>query len=145
CTECGSIWSSADGRHWTRDAALSPSPAALDVATDGRRVVVVEESCPNDACRTVTWTSADGRTAWSLSPGELPIVRPRVAFAAGETIPGTGFVHLFSSPNGLTWTEIQSDLDLGECDVAALAGAADRLLLVGDGDCRQIWVSRAPS
>ncbi len=146
CDRCEAVWSSTDGRKWTLDAKLGPALVEPHVATDGRRVVVVDGACPGD-CETVVWTSADGRTGWTLGSRTLPIWSPRVAYAgssfivAGRRAPNG--ISIFASPDGKAWAEVNSDLGLGDCGFVALAGSADRVLLVGDQDCPGIWLSHA--
>ncbi|MGI8928653.1 MAG: hypothetical protein ACR2H0_04210 [Candidatus Limnocylindrales bacterium] len=147
CGGCGMVWSSMDGLDWSQGPTLTPDPLRLDVATDGRRVVVVEQAC--DDCLTTTWTSADGRTGWQRGPTELPILSAHVTYAAdrfvvaGKRLPNG--VSIFTSPDGAAWTRIDSDLAIGDCGVADLAGSDDRIIVAADDHCSPaIWVSRAP-
>lgn len=155
CRGCETVWSSTDGRAWSLDATLSatpdPFPADLDIdlATDGRRVLIVEDAC-QQACGTGIWSSADGRTGWTFGSDLLLISQPRVTFAAntfflaGETAPNG--LRVFGSPDGITWTVASRRPPLGPCGFSGFVGAGDRLLLIGgDEGCGSgIWVSRAP-
>lgn len=147
----GTVWSSSDGRDWTLDATLGPS-AGVGVASDGRRVIVVDEQCA-DECEFRIWISADGRTGWTRIPQVLQVEEPWVTYAAdtfivaGEKDGGDDAdrgVHIFTSPDGMSWTEFETDLLLKSCYTGALVGAEDRVVLLGVNECSGIWVSRAP-
>ncbi|NJD27993.1 MAG: hypothetical protein FIA92_06805 [Chloroflexi bacterium] len=149
--DAGTVWSSSDGRDWTLDASFGAS-AGVGVASDGRRVMVVDEQCAAD-CEFRIWISEDGRTGWTRSPQVLGVGEPWVAYAAGTFIVAGEIdggddanrgVHIFTSPDGTTWTEFKTDLLLDSCYTAALVGAEDRVVLAGDEACSGIWVSRAP-
>jgi hypothetical protein len=149
CEGCATVWTSADGRDWTPLTTLSPQQAVLDVATDGQRVVVLEQAEWDDR-ETSVWTSADGRSEWTRG-GPLPIWQPRITYAgnrflaAGETAPNG--VGVFSSSDGMSWAPVRNDLylgDWGNCGLDALAGAEDRVVaVVADESCTGIWVSSA--
>lgn len=149
--EAGTVWSSRDGRDWSLDASFGESQG-VGVASDGRRVVVVDEPCGED-CGTRIWVSEDGRTGWTQSPQVLPIGEPRLTFAAdtfiltGEIDAGDDAdqgVHVFASRDGVAWTEFETDLHLRSCYAGALEGAEDRVVLLGVDECEGIWVSLAP-
>jgi hypothetical protein len=148
CNDCGTVWSSADGRTWTRDGTLGTGPVGFDVASDGRRVVVAEQVCPEEECVTMMWASADGRTGWRAADQTLPIQRPRVAFAAATFIvvgdTGSAGGRVFTSRDGRAWTQVADDLVLGDCALSGLAGAENGLALAAEG-CPSLWVSRAAS
>lgn len=147
----GTVWSSSDGRDWSLDATFGPS-AGVDVASDGRRVIVVDEQCAEE-CEFRIWISADGRTGWKRAPQVLQVEEPWVTYAAGTFIvagekdggdDADRGVHIFTSPDGMSWTEFETDLLLKSCYTGALVGAEGRVVLLGLNECSGIWVSRAP-
>lgn len=139
------VWTSPDGRNWSQHASLTPNPTWLDAATDGRRVLVVEQGCED--CATDVWTSADGRTGWQRAPTALPIDSAHVTYAGdmfvlAGTMSGRG-LRIFTSRDGMAWTEIDHDLSLRNCRVSDLAGSSDRVVLAAWDHCKPaIWVSR---
>jgi hypothetical protein len=154
CGGCGTVWSSRDGRDWTLDATLSEDAAGLDVASDGRRVVVVivDEQCA-EACQVRILISDDGRTGWTPAPQTLPVGDPLVTYAADTYIVTTGIGHrdgaqVFTSPDGLRWAEfVETDFrstGSTDCYARELAGADDRVVMLGGGGCEGLWVSLAP-
>lgn len=141
-------WETGGARKLTRDLALGDGIQSAAIATDGRRIVVLESVC-KEACSTRAWSSANGRTEWASTDKPLPILWTEpvlLAFAggsfvtAGQRAPsGVGF---YASPDGLTWTEIRTDLSLGDCRLSALAGSDHELVIAPDGDCGAgIWFS----
>jgi hypothetical protein len=153
CGGCGTVWSSRDGRDWSLDATLGEESAGLDVASDGRRVVVVDEQCA-EACQVRILISEDGRTGWTPAPQVLPVGDPLVTYAADTYIvtasiedrddPRYG-AQVFTSPDGLRWTEyVDTDFRSGDCFARELEGAEDRVVILGGGSCEGLWVSRAP-
>jgi hypothetical protein len=137
------VWSSLDGLDWTLDGTGGQQSYDLELASDGRRVVAMTNSFPEDR-ETAVWTSPDGRAGWTLET-QLPIWQPSLTFAANMFIAGGAGPypdpHLLTSADGRSWTEINHDLS--SCNVGGLFGALDRVLLVSD-DCPGIWVSLAP-
>lgn len=153
CGDCGTVWTSTNGRDWTRDATLGETSTASAVGSDGRRVVVTDGQCL-DECQLGIWVSEDGRTGWTRAPEQFPVTDAYVTFAAGTFIlaglieslrdPAHG-VHIYTSPDGLSWTEfVETEFRTGECYASALEGAEDRVIFLGTSDCEGIWVSRAP-
>lgn len=153
CGDCGTVWSSTNGRDWTLDATLGETSRASAVGSDGRRVVVVDEQCAEE-CQLGIWVSEDGRTGWTRAPQQLPVNEAYVTFAAGlfilsasienNDVPGQG-VHIYTSPDGLSWTEfVETDFQGRECYSTALEGAEDRVVFLGSVECEGIWISRAP-
>lgn len=149
--DAGTVWSSGNGRDWALDASLGESQG-VGITSDGRRVVVVDEPC-GEECGTRIWVSDDGRTGWTQSRQVLPVGEPRVTFAAdrfiltGEIDGGDDAdqgVHVFTSPDGVNWTEFETDLHTRSCYTGALEGAEDRVVLLGVDECEGIWVSLAP-
>jgi hypothetical protein len=155
CGACGTVWSSRDGRDWRLDApTFSEDTAGLDVASDGRRVVVVivDEQCAG-ACQVRILISDDGKTGWTPAPEVLPAGDPLVTYAADTYIVTTSIwdrddpfgVHVFTSPDGLRWTEFaETDFRSTDCYARELEGAEDRVVMLGGGGCEGLWVSRAP-
>ena len=156
CGGCGTVWSSRNGRDWSLDApTLSKDTAGLDVASDGRRVVVViaDEQCA-DACQVRILISDDGRTGWTPAPQVLPAGDPLVTYAADTYImtidiwdrddPRFG-APVFTSPDGLRWTEfVETDFRSTDCYARELEGAEDRVVMFGGSGCEGLWVSLAP-
>jgi hypothetical protein len=148
CSGCGTVWSSADGRAWRLEAALdlpeSDYGVDVDVATDGRRLVVVA-GC-GLGCPTTVWSSDDGRTGWTKAATTLDVGRPQVAFAGGRFVVigrSANGVRLFTSTEGTTWSQItDEDLPFRGCGARSLAGSPDRLILSGETDCGSIWLSK---
>ncbi len=149
--DCGTVWSSSDGRNWRLDATLGTN-AGADVASDGRRVIVVDEHCAEE-CELHIWISDEGRTGWTRAPQVLQVGEPRLTYAAGTFIltgeidagdDADRGVHVFTSSDGTSWTEFETDLRLRSCYAGALEGAPDRVVLLGVEECEGIWVSRAP-
>lgn len=155
CEECGTVWSSRNGRDWTLDATFDESARGLAIGSDGRRVVVVISvgDCASE-CEIEIWHSDDGRTGWERTPQALPVAEPKLTYAADRFIltgtiedrddPNAG-AHVFTSLDGITWTEFfETDFDVTECYFEALEGAENRAVLLGSNDCEGIWLSRAP-
>ena len=155
CGDCGTVWSSRNGRDWTLDATLGENSTGLAIGSDGRRVVavVVDEDCEAE-CRLGIWVSENGRTGWTPAPQLFHVSEPYVTFAGGRFIlsasiednddPGQG-VHIYTSPDGLSWTEfVEPEFRIGECYTGGLEGAKDRVVFLGTNDCEGIWVSIAP-
>jgi hypothetical protein len=154
CGGCGTVWSSRNGRDWRLDATLSGDTAGLDVASDGRQVVVVivDEQCA-DACHARILSSDDGRTGWTSAPQVLPAGDPLVTYAADTYIVTTNIWELdprfgaqvFTSRDGLRWTEfVETAFRPRDCDARELEGTEDRVVMLGEGGCEGLWVSLAP-
>lgn len=155
CGGCGTVWSSRDGRDWRLDATLSEDAAGLDVASDGRQVVVVlvDEQCA-ETCQGRILISDDGRTGWTPAPQILPVGDPVVTYAADTYIVTTYIwdrddprfgAQVFTSPDGLRWTEfVETDFRSTDCYARELEGADDRVVMLGGGGCEALWVSLAP-
>jgi hypothetical protein len=150
--ECGTVWSSSDGRRWRLEATLGPDGGA-DFASDGRRMVIAGDQCEGE-CRIRVVTSADGRTDWRPMPAVFPAADPLVTYAA-ETFIVAGFIepnddpqqgaHIFTSADGRSWTElVEPDFRTGDCWATGLEGAEDRAMFLGRGACEGVWVSLAP-
>ena len=155
CGDCGTVWSSRNGRDWRLERTLNQTARGLAIGSDGRRVVVAVSvgDCASE-CAVEIWRSDDGRTGWERTPQVLPVGEPRLTYAA-ESFILTGTIedrddpdegaHVFTSPDGLTWTEfVETDFDVTECYFEALEGGDDRAVLLGTNDCEGIWVSLAP-
>jgi len=155
CEDCGTVWSSRNGRDWKLDATLGDSSTGLAIGSDGRRVVVVvvDEQC-QVGCLLDIWVSDDGLTGWTRATERFPVSEPYVTFAGGKFIlsasiednddPGQG-VHVYTSSDGLSWTEfVEPDFRTGECYTSGLEGADDRVVFLGSNECEGIWVSLAP-
>jgi hypothetical protein len=93
--ECGTVWSSSDGRRWRLEATLGPDGGA-DFASDGRRMVIAGDQCEGE-CRIRVVTSADGRTDWRPMPAVFPAADPLVTYAA-ETFIVAGFIEPNDDP-----------------------------------------------
>lgn len=155
CEECGTVWSSRNGRDWRLDATFDETARGLAVGSDGRRVVVVITvgDCATE-CEVEIWRSDDGRTGWERTPQVLPVGDPKVTYA-GDSFILTGTIedpdspdegaHVFTSPDGINWMEfVETDFEVSECYFEALEGTDDRAVLLGSDDCAGIWLSRAP-
>ena len=153
CDGCGTVWSSRDGLDWRLDATLGEESAGLDVASDGRRVVVIDEQCADD-CRVRILVSDDGRTGWTPAPQVLPVGDPLVTYAADTYIVTTSIedrddprygAQVFTSPDGQRWTEfVETDFRSGDCYARELEGAEDRVVMLGGSSCEGLWVSLVP-
>lgn len=156
CATCLTTWASPDGRSGTVTVNHSSDPSGSafqqgrDVATDGRTVVIIEEACdaPGD-CVTHSRSSTDEGSSWTDGVTPIPFVPswfPRVTFAgdsfivAGRRTPNG--IGVFVSRDGLAWTELRTNLSLGDCNLQAIAGSEDRVMVAGDSQCPGIWVSR---
>jgi hypothetical protein len=151
--ECGTVWSSSDGRKWRADATLGPAFGA-DVASDERVLVVLLDDDEECDCRVRVITLPNGRTGWTVASEVLPFGDPLATYA-GDTFIATGWTeppddlqqsaHVFTSPDGRNWTEfVPAPFRMNDCYATSLEGADDRAILLGRDGCAGIWVSLAP-
>ena len=146
----GVAWGTGGARKLVREVELFDQCNGAQVATDGRRVVVLAAVSSQDSCLTRAWSSADGRTGWVSTdqPVPIPWTEPSLLVFAGGTFVTAGRrapngVGIYASPDGIDWTEIRTGLSLGDCRLTGLAGTADELVIVPEGLCGTgIWISR---
>lgn len=148
----GVAWDTGGARKLVREVKLIEQQNSARVASDGDRVVVLASLC-EEQCFTSAWSSEDGRNSWVSTRQPMPIVwtEPQLLvfaggsfFTAGQRAPSG--VGVYASRDGVTWTEIRTDLSLGECRLNALAGTDRELVIAPDANCAAagIFLSRAP-
>lgn len=152
------VWTSSDGRSWTRSAELPLVPAAEDsdvildsVATVGARVVAVGHvsTQTSAAARAFAWWR-DGDT-WSVTEiGQfIPSQGVRLVAVPGGLLalfgPGTGTScssSIWSSDDGSSWSCIGNDPVFADSTVSDAAVSPDAEVLVGSGpDGAAVWTS----
>ncbi len=135
------VWTSPDGRTWSRAQGSLGNGAAFDVSTGGPGLIAVGLAGGNDA---PVWTSADGLT-WSAAPSD-PVFRG--AWLRAVAVGGPGLVTVGStmdgpaawySSDGVTWERASAppppqDVadDGADAWMQDVAVAGDRLVAVGE-------------
>lgn len=145
--EHGVVWTSTDGRSWSRvaDAPLFHAPSGTDqtfgdsikaVATDGTHLVAVGTvGTQGDVGSALAWSSSDGRTwkrgtAVDFAYGQMFNVAavPNGFLGIGPSGTDSCVGGIWSSADGDTWTCVATDLSMG--GFAAYAAAASPTLTV---------------
>ncbi len=139
------IWTSSDGRTWSRVIGQELGPGVInDVTCGGPGLVAVGDGEGDGSARGAVWTSRDG-LAWSRAPDDPVFGRGwiKAVTAGGPGLVAVGFPHrAWFSPDGLTWTRasvppVPPDVypgDNGQTPQVYLddvAAAGDRLVAVG--------------
>jgi hypothetical protein len=114
----------------------------VSLAYDGRQFAVAGNGCGGE-CGTTVWSAIDGQPFEQVA--ELDVWHAHVVSM------GTGFVlagpsnsgpRVFTSLDGETWEELETDLDRTPCAIGALVGGPAGLLIAGHPECPGIWISR---
>jgi hypothetical protein len=140
--EIPGIWSSADGLAWDRANVPSPGTFSDLVAGPGALLAVGDPYQES----TALWRTTDG-AGWQRETNDFGGQRIRIAAATAN-----GFVAftstLWTSPDGLAWTESpsESSLALAALGVQKIARAGDRLVALaggagGAGGPISVWTS----
>jgi hypothetical protein len=157
--ELADIWTSYDGRTWSRVPGEELGPGVIDdVAAGGPGLVAVGLS--RSHLVGAVWTSRDGLT-WTLAPDD-PVfdgARIRGVAAGGPGLVAVGVLHrAWFSSDGLTWDlasvpVVPPDVYLGDngqmpqVNMSDVAAAGDRLVAVGsmmmndNSDEAVVWTS----
>jgi hypothetical protein len=128
------VWTSTDGRTWTR-----PSPSGLSTSAELRSIVTGTQglvAVGGDGSRAASWTSKDGATwvegpdAPALAGGSmLQVHSTSTGLVALGTVNGGGAAWL--SADGSTWTKLDPGPAFQGAQVTAAAGIGSRLVLFG--------------
>ena len=140
------LWATNDGRAFSRVGKAGFDASAI--TTDGRTMVLAGHACtPEGECTFRIATSRDGGP-FIDSEASLPVIIPRLGFADGTFVLvglELGLPRFFSSDDGSTWTELESNLVARECSVRRLVSGPSALILIGDtaGGCEGAWLTRS--
>ncbi|MGH2464531.1 MAG: hypothetical protein ACRDGI_03645, partial [Candidatus Limnocylindrales bacterium] len=144
------VWTSTDGRSWSRvaDSALFHAPAGTDptfgaamsgVATDGKHVVAVGTvGTQGDVGSALAWSSTTGRawqrgTATDFLYGQLFKVAavPGGFLGTGPSGSDSCLGGIWSAVDGSAWTCIASDPSIGGFAAYAAAASPTTMVVVG--------------
>ena len=148
----GIVWISNDGLSWERipfDEEVFGLSQLEHIVATGSGLVVVGNSCSEEFCGTITWTSADGRT-WSR---HTPL--PQESFMGRPAVGGPGLVApvrvpfdteqlatIYTSPDGVAWSPAEVELSEFYSSVQAIITSGSGLVAVGyDGGDGAVWTS----
>lgn len=139
------IWTSSDGRTWSRVIGQELGPGVInDVTCGGPGLVAVGDGAGRGSARGAVWTSRDGLT-WSRSRDDPDFGRGliKAVTAGGPGLVAVGFPHrAWFSSDGLTWTRASlppvpldvypgDDGQTPQVYLDDVAAAGDRLVAVG--------------
>ncbi len=144
------VWTSADGRSWSRvaDSPLFHAPAGTDqtfgdtmsgIATDGRHLVAVGTvGTQGDVGSALAWSSTTGRswqrgTATDFLNGQLFNVAavPGGFLGTGPSGTDSCLGGIWSSPDGAAWTCAATDSSIGGFAAYAAAASPTVMIVVG--------------
>ena len=144
------VWTSTDGRSWSRvaDSPLFHAPAGTDqtfgdtmsgIATDGKQLVAVGTvGTQGDVGSALAWSSTTGRTwqrgtATDFLNGQLFSVAavPGGFLGTGPSGTDSCLGGIWSSPDGAAWTCVATDSSIGGFAAYAAAAAPTVMIVVG--------------
>jgi hypothetical protein len=140
----GAIWSSRDGIDWTRlptEPSVLGDAAVESVAAWGSRLVAIGVPRINgnapDGTAAIVWISDDGRHWQRIGDEDGPFGAVRIGGVTGSA---SGFVAwgsddrdgvVFQSPDGTSWTAIDSGDLFHEAAIRAVARSGEGFVAVG--------------
>ncbi len=138
------VWTSTDGRRWTR-SQLAGSTGLLAVAASPARIVVA--GSPRSGSGAPIWSSSDG-VSWEPTVDATPFTACTVT---GLAVGGPGFVAVgyddrgaavWTSSDGLGWTRVGDAAALALSRMSAVTATPAGLIAVGfDARGPAVWVS----
>jgi hypothetical protein len=141
------VYKSNDALAWTRIGGLDVDVYGASLITNGDRLVLAGEVCPDGRCATEVWVTGSDS---AFVPTEPPfdVVEPHLAFTGGGFVligMEAGNPRIFTASDPFNWVKRSQDyLPLAQCHLGWLASGPSMVILMatGEGSCGGAWLSR---